>query len=138
MSFTIEADTSEETAKAIEEGLASFNRRATGIAVEAVPLNLAVRDVEGKLCGGIVGRTYTDTLYFSVVWMDEPMRGQGHGRALMTKAEEEGRRRGARVAWLTTLSWQARPFYEKLGYRVFGDMPVMGGEHTRYMMRKDL
>jgi len=39
---------------------------------------------------------------------------------------------------LYTLSWQARPFYEKLGYRVFGEMPFADGAHRRYFMRKDL
>ena len=138
MSFTIEADNSESTAKAIQQGLESFNSKAVGFEIQAVPLNLAVRDTSGKLCGGIIARTYTDTLYFDIVWLDEALRGSGQGRAMMAKAEEEGRRRGARHAWLATLSWQARPFYEKLGYRVFGDMPVMGGQHTRYFMRKDL
>jgi GNAT superfamily N-acetyltransferase len=138
VNLTIDEDDSAETAKAIERGLESYNAKAIGIEVHAVPLNLAVRDETGKLCGGIIARTYTDTLYFETVWMDDSMRGKGHGRAMMTRAEEAGRQRGAHHAWLVTLSFQARPFYEKLGYRVFGEMPVFGGKHTRYIMKKEL
>lgn len=134
----VESDNSPETAKAIQQGLESFNLAVTGEKIELVPLNFAIRDENGKLCGGIVARTYTDTLYFDTVWLDESLRGGGHGRAMVIKAEDEARRRGARHAWLLTLSWQARPFYEKLGYRVFGEMPVRNGTHTRFFMKKEL
>jgi hypothetical protein len=42
------------------------------------------------------------------------------------------------VVWLDTYSWQARPFYEKLGYDVFGELPYRGGAHRRFFMRKTL
>ena len=45
---------------------------------------------------------------------------------------------GAVQSWLHTLSWQARPFYERLGYILIGEMPLGGGKHRRYFMRKDL
>jgi hypothetical protein len=45
---------------------------------------------------------------------------------------------GAKIAWLYTLSWQARPFYENLGYRAFGEMPFHDGGYRRYFMRKEL
>ena len=138
MNCTIEADNSAESAQTIQQGLELFNRRAVGFEIEATPLNYVVRDAPGNICGGIIARTYTDTLYFDTVWISEALRGKGVGHEMMTKAEAEARKRGARHAWLATLSWQARPFYEKLGYRVFGQMPVMDGKHVRYFMQKDL
>jgi ribosomal protein S18 acetylase RimI-like enzyme len=138
MKFTIAIDDNADTAKAVQQGLEAFNREIIGMEIVVAPLILAVRDENGKLCGGIVARTYTDSLYFDTVWVDQALRGAGHGRAMMMKAEDEGRRRGARHAWLATLSWQARPFYEKLGYRVFGEIPLLDGKHTRYFMQKQL
>jgi GNAT superfamily N-acetyltransferase len=138
MKFTIAIDDNADTAKAVQQGLEAFNREIIGKEIVIVPLNMAVRDENGKLYGGIVARTYTDTLYFDTVWVDQALRGSGHGRTMMMQAEDEGRRRGARHAWLVTLSWQARPFYEKLGYRVFGEMPLLDGKHTRYFMKKEL
>jgi GNAT superfamily N-acetyltransferase len=133
------SDNSEETAQAIERGLNNYNRKAaSGLNIESKPVNVAVRDTNGEVCGGIVARVNADTLYVNLVWLDERLRGTGQGRAMMQKVEDEGRKLGARVAWLLTLSFQARPFYEKLGYRLFGEMPVDGGTHRRYFMQKDL
>jgi ribosomal protein S18 acetylase RimI-like enzyme len=138
LSFAFTLDDSSETADAIQRGLEMHNNEAVGFEVQAVPLHLAVRDAQGKLCGGILALTYTDTLRIETVWLDKSLRGQGQGKAMMDAVEAEGRRRGARHAWLVTLSWQARPFYEKLGYHVFGEMPIMAGRHRRYFMQKAL
>lgn len=130
-------DDSAGTTKAITEGLTAFNRRSVALS-DPIPVTIAVRDASGEICGGVVARVTDDTLYIDIVWLDETLRGGGHGRAMMEKAEEKARALGARVAWLYTLSWQARPFYEKLGYRVLGEMPFKGGAHRRYFMWKTL
>ena len=57
---------------------------------------------------------------------------------MMKLAEEEAIRRGCVGAWLDTHSFQARPFYEKLGYTVFGVLENFPPGHTRYYLRKSL
>jgi len=57
---------------------------------------------------------------------------------MMNLVEDRARTLGAREAWLYTMSFQAKPFYEKLGYRQFAELPWMGGAHKRHFMRKDL
>lgn len=136
--FEVVSDNSEETAQAIERGLNAYNRKTVDVNLESKPVNVAVRDSVGKVCGGIVARVNADALYVSLVWLEDHLRGTGQGRRMMQKVEDEGRKLGARIAWLNTLSFQARPFYEKLGYRLFGEMPVDGGRHKRYFMQKDL
>jgi GNAT superfamily N-acetyltransferase len=136
--FRIDADPGEDAVAGIQKGLSEFNRRTIGDQPLAGPLNLAAYDESGKLRGGITGRVFLDALYFDLVWIDDEARGSGLGRALITRAEEDGKARGARYAWLNTLSWQARPFYEHLGYRVFGELPVLNGQHRRHFMVKDL
>jgi ribosomal protein S18 acetylase RimI-like enzyme len=39
---------------------------------------------------------------------------------MLLQAEQEAIARGCRGAWLDTYSFQARGFYERLGYAVFG------------------
>lgn len=134
---TIAYDDSAETARAIRDGLTEFNRNAVNFP-EPIPVNVAVRDGDGALRGGVVARVALDTLYIDIVWIDDALRGGGHGRAMMEQVEEKARSLGAKLAWLYTLSWQARPFYEQLGYRAFGEMPFAGGAHHRYFMRKTL
>lgn len=66
------------------------------------------------------------------------MRGQGYGTKLMAAAEAEARRRGCRDAYLDTFSFQARPFYERCGYEVFGTLEDFPTGHQRFVMRKSL
>jgi ribosomal protein S18 acetylase RimI-like enzyme len=133
----IALDPGEDVAEAVEAGLKAFNIRAVNTG-DPIPVQVSVRDDAGAIVGGIVGRVWMDGLYMSTVWVDDTLRGQGHGRAMMEAAEAEGRRHGATHSWLHTLSWQARPFYESLGYACIGEMPLGGGKHRRYFMRKDL
>ena len=37
--------------------------------------------------------------------------------------------------FLTTLSFQARPFYERFGYEVFGELPDHPAGHILYIMK---
>ena len=46
--------------------------------------------------------------------------------------------RGCTNAHLDTFSFQARPFYEKLGYRVFGTLENHPAGHQHYFMTKSL
>jgi len=101
-------------------------------------LFIAARDASGAVRGGLVGATYLGWLSVHMVSLDEPLRGRGHGATLMRLAEEEAVRRGCPRVFLETLSFQALPFYEKLGYRVHSrldDFPVGG---ARYALTKSL
>jgi hypothetical protein len=52
--------------------------------------------------------------------------------------EEEATRRGCKYAYLDTLSFQARGFYEKHGYTVFGELAHFPPGHRKYFLKKDL
>jgi GNAT superfamily N-acetyltransferase len=134
-SINLSYDDSVEVANAIRDGLIQYNRKVAGLG-DPVPINVAVRDESGQVRGGVVARFSLDTLYVDLVWIDETLRGGGHGRAMIELVEEKARTLGAGQAWLYTLSWQARPFYERLGYRVFAEMSF--GNGRRYFMRKEL
>lgn len=122
----------------IRNGLREYNARFTeeGFA----PLYVFLRDGDGSLVGGLLADTYWGWLSIHVVWIDERHRGQNYGERLIAVAEGEARQRGCAHVQLDTLSFQARPFYEKQGYRVYGslaDFPA-GSGHVRYYMTKDL
>lgn len=91
-----------------------------------------------EIAGGVIAVVYWDWLYIDLMWIKDELRGQGYGRQLLALAEEEGKRRGARHAHLDTFSFQAPGFYEKHGYRVFGELKDFPLGHTRYYMTKDL
>jgi GNAT superfamily N-acetyltransferase len=65
-------------------------------------------------------------------------RRGGLGGDMMRQAEEEARARGCRDMWLDTFAFQARPFYEMLGFQVFGQLDGPAPAFPRYFMRKIL
>ncbi len=42
--------------------------------------------------GGLIGDTYYDWLYVSLMFVKDDLRGQGYGEKLLLRAEEEARR----------------------------------------------
>jgi GNAT superfamily N-acetyltransferase len=101
------------------------------------PLELYIRDGSGALLGGLIAETYWGWLYIDRLLLREALRGQGYGRRLMQQAEQIARERGCMRAYLTTFSFQARDFYQKLGYRVVGQLDDYPPGMAYYWMRKD-
>ena len=89
------------------------------------PIQLFALNPEGRLVGGLLGRTHhsqPEWLDVLILVVDEPNRGCGLGRELMKRTEEEAYNKGCRFARLATGLNQAPGFYEKLGYSLYGTM----------------
>ena len=71
-------------------------------------------------------------------WVTPARRGAGLGARLLAAAEREALARGCHVAWLATYDFQARAFYERRGYRMFGELQGFPRGHARHYMVKDL
>jgi len=97
-----------------------------------------LRGSEGHILGGLLAKAGRGWLHIKTLWVDPGLRGQGYGSRLLAAAEEEGRRRGCHGAYLDTFSFQARPFYERFGYEVFGTLDDFPAGHQRFFMRKPL
>jgi GNAT superfamily N-acetyltransferase len=87
---------------------------------------------------GLVGHTYHGWLHVSCLWTSEAYRNRGIGTELMDRAEAEAHQRGCHHAHLTTLEFQARTFYERRGYSVFGVLDDYPRPYKRYFMQKEL
>ena len=70
--------------------------------------------------------------------MSEAERGKRLGTRLLEAAENVARVRGCGRAWLDTFEYQARPFYEKLGYRLFGTLEGYPPGYRQYYLTKQL
>jgi GNAT superfamily N-acetyltransferase len=97
---------------------------------------MRVTDGAGALMAGLVGVISWDWLFIEALWVGDSLRGLGVGRHLMQKAEAHALMNGCHSAWLDT--FQARPFYEALGYEVFGELGQFPGGQNRYFMRRSL
>jgi GNAT superfamily N-acetyltransferase len=134
-SITIEEAVEVETAARVE---AIVNRYNVGVmGSDWRPMNLLLRLPGGKVIGGLLGATEWGWLHVEVLAIENPYRGRGLGSRLLAAAEQEAMARGCRLAYLSTFSFQARPFYEKRGYEAFGTLEG-AGPHAKYWMRKNL
>jgi len=131
-----ESPTSEDI-NVVRRGLGRFNQVAGGLK-NSKELTLFIRDATGQTVGGLLGDTIGTWLHIEVLWLDERIRGKGHGTRLLRRAEEEAVARGCRVVDLTTFDFQAPEFYEKKGYVTFGELREVGGKHTLHFFRKYL
>jgi GNAT superfamily N-acetyltransferase len=118
-------------------GLRAYNTQQAG-EDHAQSLCFVLRGPDQEIVGGVIGATYWDWLHLDLMWVKEELRGRGYGRQLLAHAEAEARRRGAKQAYLDTFSFQAPGFYERQGYRVFGELGGFPAGHQRYFMMKEL
>ena len=123
--------------EAIGGGLHEYNVAQAGPSQHA-SVCLVVQDAEKKTVGGLIGVTHWGWLYIELLFLREELRGLGYGHRLLTLAEEEGRRLGAKKIYLDTFSFQAPEFYKEHGYRIFGELADFPPGHTRYYLTKDL
>jgi GNAT superfamily N-acetyltransferase len=112
--------------------------RASGFVWRPEVLTLVVRDDAGQIVGGAMGETNWGWLHVRILAFAEELRGQRWGSRLMLEMERRAVARGCHHAWVDTFSFQARPFYEGLGYKVFGTLPDYPVGESRFFLSKAL
>ncbi len=121
----------------VRDGLALFNVASTGVSYYS-PLAIFLKDERGAVLGGALGHVWGGWLDLATLWVIEPLRGKGYGKKLLQAAEEEAGAQGCRAVHLTTFSFQARGFYERLGYEIVADIPDYPAGHTYHVLKKTL
>ena len=121
----------------IENALRAYNASSAPPA-NYLPLRLTIRDSEGTITGGLIGHSSYDWLFISVLIIPEALRRKGLGRKLMEQAEKIARTRNLTGIWLDTFDFQARPFYEKLGFTIFGELKDHPRGISQYWLQKRL
>jgi GNAT superfamily N-acetyltransferase len=127
----------EEPRQFIVHGVDYYNIAATSLP-DYLPVNFVLRGERGDVLGGVLGQLWGGWLQVAYLWVAAPARGAGHGTRLMADAEAYARSRGAVGATVETHSFQARPFYERLGYQVFGTLNGYPPGHVKFFLRKAL
>jgi GNAT superfamily N-acetyltransferase len=137
--MTLTDSPDDSTLETISRLLSEFNERSSGLANDYRPLTIVLSDPETQeTVGGLVGWTSFSCLHVNLLYLPDTLRGAGLGTKMMALAEEEAVRRGCHGVWLDTFSFQARGFYERLGYTVFGAIDDYPLGHSRYFLKKDL
>ncbi len=126
-----------EAVERIKNGVDFHNFATTGVSAY-YPTNFFLRSARGETMGGLLGMIWGGWLHISYLWVDEAVRGTGHATQMMDAAEAYARERHCHAVSLDTHSFQARPFYEKRGYEVFGTLDGYPAEHKKFFLKKKL
>jgi GNAT superfamily N-acetyltransferase len=133
----VEPHAADSLKQIVREGLGAYNLAKTGYE-EYYPVSIFLRDANDEVLGGVLGEIWAQWLFVSHLWLAAPLRRHGYGRKLLLVAESYAMEKGCHSAYLTTSSFQARPFYEKLGYEVFAELDDFPPGHQHYFLKKRL
>jgi GNAT superfamily N-acetyltransferase len=116
----------EERRQSVRDALSTYNRTVCPdmqSGEQPGHLDAYLLDSQGQVRGGLLGLIRWGWLEVHELALIPELRGQGLGSLLMRMAEVEARKGGCTRSVLDTATFQARPFYEKLGYRLIGELP---------------
>ena len=140
MSFEIVISSEKET-QFIDDSIVAFNRVHVPFTQDNdfVSLNFHIKDESGHVVAGINSLMYCwGMLYIDTLIVDENYRGLQLGSRLLNQVEIKAKSMGAKLSHLDTFDWQARDFYLKRGYEVFGILEDCPEGHKRYYLKKEL
>ena len=128
-----------EERELLDNKLVEFNRKKVPFlqSEDWIVLSYALKDERGQLMAGINSMLYCwNILYIDILYVEDAHRGKGYGRLLLDRVESESKKLGGYMSHLDTFDWQAKEFYEHLGYEVFGILENCPRGHNRYYMKK--
>lgn len=139
--WQIEQSAEEQQAEVLNK-LSQFNRNALEITADklsSLALNYHVKDNK-KIIAGINANLYfmQSVLHIDHLFVEAEYRGQRLGVRLLQKVENLAREKGVKLSHLDTYDFQAKDFYIKQGYEIFGVLEGYPPNHKRYFLKKDL
>ena len=107
--------------------------------VAYVWLNKIVENDDKEVVGGILAKMYCwNVIYIDALWINENYRGFGLGEKLLFEIENIAKKEKCYLIHLDTFNFQAKNFYIKNGYEVFGVLDDCPKDHKRFFLKKYL
>jgi GNAT superfamily N-acetyltransferase len=124
----------------LDDKIVEFNMKQVPFTQEEQFINIDyVIKNHDKVIGGITSVLYCwKCLYIDVLWVEDSYRHLGHGAKLLTQVEDQAKKLGASLAHLDTFDFQAKDFYLKQGYELFGVLDNCPPDHKRFFLKKVL
>ena len=141
MNIVVTTSPTQDDLKALSVGIGSYNKDYLPDEVgfeKDTKFAVIAKDENGQVLGGIRANAFWNYCTIELLWLAKETRGLGLGSNLMAAAEKFAKDKGFGYMRTETLSFQAKPFYEKLGYKVFGELPDYPKGHTTYCLVKEL
>lgn len=141
MKSIIIEECSAEDRKIVLDGLYNFNMKQVPATNPEnwIPYEYIVRNENRKIIAGILSTLgYWNGLEIKILWVNEDYRKSGIGTKLLTETENNAKAKGAIISFLDTFDFQAKDFYLKNGYTIFGILDDFPAGHKRYYLQKRL
>jgi GNAT superfamily N-acetyltransferase len=138
--YVIEESTRDEYIL-VDDGIVEYNLSSVPFTQEPsfIPINRVIKGVNGEVLAGINSLLYCwNCLYVDVLWVKEEYRKEGYGSLLLHEVEKTAKDKGCNLIHLDTFDFQAKDFYLKHGYEIFGVLDNCPMEHKRYYMKKNI
>jgi N-acetylglutamate synthase-like GNAT family acetyltransferase len=128
-----------EDIELLEHKLDEFNRNQIPLAQKKTAFkNYVIKEGE-KIIAGISAMVFPwGVLFVDVVFVEDNRRKKGLGSSLLQKVEAEAKAMGATVSNLNSFDFQAKDFYLKQGYEIFGVLEDSPKDHNLYFLKKNL
>ena len=92
--------------------------------------------INGKLVGGAVGIIQFGWYFLEGLWINEKYRGKNIGTILIEKIEKCAKENNALGVRTETWNFQAKGFYEKMGYTVYATFEDCPPGTIDYFLKK--
>lgn len=123
MSNYIIRESNEEESELIVDKIVEYNLSKVPIIQESsfIWINRVIVDTYGDIIVGINSKMYCwNCLYIDVLWVKEEYRKEGLGSKILNEIEKVAKDKGCYLIHLDTFDFQAKDFYIKHGYDLFG------------------
>ena len=128
----------QEEAVYIDQQLGAFNGTQVPFTQAQTPmfLNYVIKDKDVIVAGINTCLYHWGMLYISELFVEEAFRGKRLGIQLLDYVEQEAISLGGLLSHCDTFDFQAKDFYLKYGYKIFGVLENCPPGHKRYYLSK--
>ena len=122
-------------AKYITSNLIDYN--FSQVAKQIAPFTIAIKQ-NGTILAGAECVSTWDWMHVKHLWVKASERRKRYGTILLRHIEQEALKRECVGIHLDTFSFQAKDFYLKLGFTIFGQLDDQPRGHKRFYLSKIL
>ena len=133
-----EMKAAQEAEMVLVEGLGNNIIQQIGNVELGKSIKIFVRNKADEVVGGVIANVFGGWVYISLLWVEESLRNRGYGTQLMNLVETEATELGCQYAHVDTFSFEAKPFYERLGYESFATLEDYPKGYSKYFLKKRL
>jgi ribosomal protein S18 acetylase RimI-like enzyme len=128
-------NTTQQIADYLATNLKQFNELHIG-PYERKPYVIYIENDDAVIIGGLKGDILENVCSVHTVWVHENYRHKGLGSRLFKQLEDFAKMHRCEFIQLDTAEFQAKSFYEKIGFSEVAQLLHNFKSYTTYIMRK--